>query len=138
MNKNDILTSPAGVNMFSSAQMCTVSEAPRTSGDRIRFPQACVVIRIFNWQKARYHCAFLYDDADVTIGRHSGSQSKSLPTRPPPVAQALLPVRSCQAKDSAYRGCRIATKQISPPVSNRKSGIRIQPKPHENQRSKIF
>jgi hypothetical protein len=48
-----------------------------------RFPQVCVVIRIFNRQKARYHFPFLYDDADVTIGRHSGSQGKSLPSRPP-------------------------------------------------------
>jgi hypothetical protein len=44
-----------------------------------RFPQLCVVLRIFNRQNPRYHRPFSHDDKNDTIGRHLGSTDKSLP-----------------------------------------------------------
>ncbi len=44
-----------------------------------RFPQPCVVLRIFDRADPRYHCPFSYDDKNDTIVRHSGSTDQSLP-----------------------------------------------------------
>ena len=57
------------------------------------FPQACALIRIPKPKNPRYHCLFLYDDANVAIGRDFVS-----------VAQALLPVRFCcgKAREMAF------------------------------------
>ncbi len=37
------------------------------------FPQNCVVKEIYNRPNPCYHCAFLYDDEDDTIGRQAHS-----------------------------------------------------------------
>ena len=40
--------------------------------DFFRIPQLYVVLRIFKRPSLRYHCPFLYDDADDTIGGYRG------------------------------------------------------------------
>jgi hypothetical protein len=37
-----------------------------------RFPQLCVVLRIFNRLNPCYHCPFLYDDAEETVVKSLG------------------------------------------------------------------
>jgi len=37
------------------------------------FPRDCVVIRIYSRPNPRYHCPFLYDDEEDTIGRQAHS-----------------------------------------------------------------
>jgi hypothetical protein len=51
-----------------------------TSSKGPRFPQPCVVLRIFNRPNPRYHCPFLYDDAHHTIGCHSPLE-ENIPAR---------------------------------------------------------
>jgi len=65
-----------------------------------------------------YHHPFSYDGADDAISRSPGSPGRASP----PVAQALLPVRSCRTRKSTPVDIATATR------SNRKSGIKTQPK----------
>jgi hypothetical protein len=47
----------------------------------LRFPQLCVVIRIYTRPSSRYHCPFLYDDANDAIGRSERSAAEYAPHR---------------------------------------------------------
>jgi hypothetical protein len=83
--------------------------------------QPLPVLPIAKHQDSCYHCPFLYDDAEVAISRSPGFQGTTLRQ----VAQALLPVRSCRTcKSTPSYSVDIATGTRS----NRKSGIRTQPK----------
>jgi hypothetical protein len=79
------------------------------------------VLPIAKHQDSCYHGPFLYDDAKATISRNPGSPRRASP----PVAQALLPVRSCRTRKSTPS----YSVDIAPATrSNRKSGIKTQPK----------
>ena len=64
---------------------------------KLRFPQVCVVIQIYNRPNPCYHFPFLYDDEDDTIGR----QAHSTAIRGPHPNPAQIPNR-----DTAIRNRR--------------------------------
>jgi hypothetical protein len=61
-----------------------------------------------------YHYLFLYDDANVTIGRCSGIPGISLPRSTPPVAPALLLAPRYEGPVRLYHGTILQTLASTP------------------------
>jgi hypothetical protein len=78
-----------------------------------RFPQLCVVIRISNRLNPRYHCLFLYDEENVTIGG-----------------------RRKTAGDS--RLCHLSFHRTCTRNPNRECAIKIRPKSQKRKPAKNF
>jgi hypothetical protein len=56
------------------------------------FPRVCVVIRIYSCPNPRYHCPFLYDDEDDTIGRQAHSTAiRGLHPNPAQIPNSNIP-----------------------------------------------
>src|SRR5580704_781043 len=82
-----------------------------SSGVALNFPEVCVVLRIFNWLNSRYHCPFLYDDAEEAVVEGLGGLQGLKPRRFEEVwvaAEAATYKASCEAKAPAggqrYKG----------------------------------
>ena len=81
---------PGGIPLSAPSGECGAGASPE-------FPTSMRPSEICNRPNRCYHCPFLYDDANVTISRHSGHPADILAWHPalsgtglPAVAQALL------------------------------------------------